>query len=496
MTQLREPAAVEAAGSASARRGPGPWGVTVVVLAAVLGACVLALVISAFRAPLTYDASYNMQVVEHLAHEGRYATDGAVHDGTSRLFDPYISTGPVVLVPAAVLVQVLGDHLWIYRLVPLAGFLLLLGAACVLGRRVAGRLGAVAVPASLLVIDTSRTYPGSPLTSPGDVLGELTCAGLVVCAALALHRPRRAGLLLGLAVMTKLLAVLAAPALLVGVLAVGLSGRRRWHGAVELAIWSAAPLVVWQVVRILSLGPAGAARANREFLLFFGSHGSGVVPSGVDGSAERLGRLLLLFPVVLAVPAVIGAVVLLHRRAGRSHERVDAAVPVLLGAGACVVLWWLFMASWGLERHVLLGLYLAVPAATALVARRLRGHEPAALGKATGPVVAVGLVAAVLVSTVAQLSVPGPSLGVQRRVADAVRTSGAGHLAAVGWWQSPEVTALSGVPGRPLDRRGGLLVIGPDVRLLSPATWRRESGLCERDVLRAGDYRVCWTSHD
>src|SRR4051812_19310789 len=119
MTQLRDVAPVGVADPPAPVRGTVRrptwlwWGV-----ALCLAVAALARVLAGFHAPLTYDEAYNLQVVRHLVEHGSYATDGALYDGQPRLFDAWISTGPTLVLPSALLAASVGDHLWVARLAP------------------------------------------------------------------------------------------------------------------------------------------------------------------------------------------------------------------------------------------------------------------------------------------------------------------------------------------------------------------------------------------
>ena len=182
MTLLRDPDLAKAS-----PHGPKsfPWGFAVAV--GLVICCALAALVAGLRAPLTYDEAYNLQVVRHLAHTGMYATDGAIYDGEPRLFDAYITTGPTLLVPAAVMVELLGDHLWVARIAPTAGFLLLLGSAGVAGRRVAGRWGAVFGVLAVLMVDLDGhlciVAGGRDRGRPGGDLNGCPSAGRLTLSA-------------------------------------------------------------------------------------------------------------------------------------------------------------------------------------------------------------------------------------------------------------------------------------------------------------------------
>ena len=128
----------------------------------------------------------------------------------------------------------------------------------------------------------------SPIQTPVDVLGEVTAAGLLAAALVVLHRrPWLAGLLVGLAIQTKFIALLAIPAFAVAALldAPGSSVWQRMRAGLPRVLaaagLAAAPTFVYEVVKFLSLGPEAGIENLRNFgwfLLGGGQFGYQVPP--------------------------------------------------------------------------------------------------------------------------------------------------------------------------------------------------------------------------
>ncbi len=280
------------------------------------GATLLVILAGLVKTPMNYDEAYNLQVPRHLAAAGSYATDGAVHGGGTEPFDVFISTGPTVLAPIGALFALTGPHLWVARLVPTLGYVLLLLGGWQLGARSAGRLGGSAALAAMLGVDAVVDWPYSSVLGTGSVLGEYTAAAFVLWASLQLrHRPRWAGILLGLAVMTKLVTGLAG----VGFVLAMLICRRRTglrsatDAAVTLLANLCIPVLLWQLVVLGSLGGTGYLAHARAFVDFFATSGSGIVgvrsadvPTRLHSLGEAaLGSGWLLLASLVAVLAVL-----------------------------------------------------------------------------------------------------------------------------------------------------------------------------------------------
>ncbi|MBT2473840.1 hypothetical protein J7E68_04420 [Microbacterium sp. ISL-103] len=246
------------------------WALLTAVVVAHVGVALQSLLVLRFWE----DEAFNLTVPLNLLDGLGYTSDGALSGSTLTPFDPRISTGPSVLLPAAAFIGIGIDPVIGARLVPLLYWVLLLVGLWVLGRRIAGTwagLLAIAVP---LVFDTIGAP--SPIQGPADFLGEIPAAALIVWALVVL--PKRAwlaGLLVGLAVQAKLIALLALPAFAVAVWAlapgtgwarIGATFRRGWLPLVMAGV----PTLLVELAALIALGPAGFLdhlRGVKAFLL-------------------------------------------------------------------------------------------------------------------------------------------------------------------------------------------------------------------------------------
>ncbi|HEX5086473.1 MAG TPA: hypothetical protein VFV89_01620 [Nocardioides sp.] len=454
-------------------------------VAGLLGVVVV-LAVCSFGQELSFDESYNLQVVQHLLHGHRYATDGLLLPvGDSSEFDWRITTGPTMLLPVTAVAALLGEHVWVYRLVPLAFFLLLVAGWFRLGRDLGGFWVGAAGAAAVLALDTaSATWGVSVYFGPGDVMGEAAAAGLVVLAALNLRRPVRAGVLVGLAVLTKTVIVLMVPAVVVGVVWVARRsgvGRRVWLRFAGAAL---APIGVWQVYRFAAAGPDRAQAANAKFVGFLIHGGSGIVQpdaTTITSWSKLTSQAPLLVPgpavLALAVVALLLAVLLIGRRlassapsepgapeaADRAPDRAADRVPVLVlgSAGLLVELWYVLVSSQGWVRHSVTGSFLLFPAlvvvTAAYVSKVGAPGRRALLGTATAGLlgVTVGLHLA------AALTFDGPDLAAQRRVAERVSEEPGGYMYAR-HNRMADLMLLGAPDPRPADEGGGLVVLRHD----------------------------------
>ncbi len=209
------------------------------------------------HSPVDLDQGFNLSVVRNIAAGDGYSSDGVFTATGLQPFEVAITTGPTVIVPAALLhaagMSALVAAYWVDVLFYSA---LVVGLA-VCGWRIAGRWGSLLGASAPLLLDIFSNGH-SPLYAPTDVLGEYACAAFIAWSlAFAPRRPVIAGLLLGAAIVTKVVALFAIPAVLVVYLVAhaGLAPRVRVALGLRAAGAVLLPLVAFEVVKLLSVGP-------------------------------------------------------------------------------------------------------------------------------------------------------------------------------------------------------------------------------------------------
>ncbi|MDR2321954.1 MAG: hypothetical protein LBE60_09940 [Microbacterium sp.] len=441
------------------------------------------------------DEAFNLTVPRNLVAGLGYASDGALSGSTLTPFDPRISTGPVVLLPVAGVLALGADPVIGARLVPLAYWVLLLIGLGVLGRRLSGRYGALIAVALPLAFNTADSV--SPIQGPADLLGEIAAAALIVWALIVL--PRRAwlaGLLLGLAVQAKLIALLALPAFAVALFLLTPTApfRRRFGATLRRAILPlvlvAAPTMLMELIALVSLGFTGYARHVRALGGFLLSGGQHIEPTTVP---QKLGTLagswfvpwwLAALAVLLAAVVVLwaalpgrraeaglgtlprgsqGADALPQRQRPRWWERDPQLLA--LGFGSAVGLlafvgWWSQAAQLPLwVRHPAVGVFAFAPILAAIAVRAVvalwRRHGTSGapgLRRATALAAALALTAVVsggaVGDTVRATQTPAETLAQQRAavapLAEWVRENDVEWLAAKPWGGPVSSVVLTG----------------------------------------------------
>lgn len=283
------------------------------------------------------DEAFNLTVPINLVAGLGYTSDGTLSGSELTPFDVRISTGPVLLLPIAGLVALGIDPVIAGRALATLAYLGLLGALALIGHRLGGRWAALVAVALPVAFETSAVP--SPIVTPADILGEVTAAAFLAAALLFVHRrPWLAGLLLGLAIQAKFIALLAAPAFALAVL---LDTRGPWKARLRQGVprvlvaagAAALPTLAYELAKLLSLGPAGYWQHLREFSWFLRSGGQVGVTSPLDKLATLAGSWNLPIPLVailgvLMIAAGSVLVVAAIRRMPRgSAEAAELAEP-------------------------------------------------------------------------------------------------------------------------------------------------------------------------
>ncbi len=340
------------------------------------------------QGPCCADDAGFASVAKNLATGGGYATNIQVTalEYRARPFDPNITTGPTVILPAAGLIALFGNRPWVPGATVILLWSMPLLACGYLARR---RLATVptTVAAAVCIGLVYATF-SQHFEQWYALLGELPAAGLLVLAIAIWATGRRStssaaavGCLLGLACLAKLLAALWVGAFVL--VAVAFEWRDRSGAArdrLKPLLASAAgfvlPILGFEAAKVLSLGVSGYLSASRELISTIGRLGIARGPGSglLQRAAERLHFFSEQFGVSLIALMFLGAVAtwLVLRR----ERRVAGFLAAALFAGLTIhVAWWLFV-SIGWARYFVIALVpaivlLALPIATARTGRAL-----------------------------------------------------------------------------------------------------------------------------
>lgn len=515
MTAATRTPAGEARPRADARRvvADVAWWVAV---AALVAANLAVLVPGIATVRLWEDEAFNLSVPLNLLRGLGYTSDGTLSGSELAPFDVRISTGPVMLLPIAGLIGIGVDPVFAGRVVATAGYVGLLLALALIGRRLGGRWAALVAVAVPLAFETGAMP--SPIQTPVDILGEVTAAAFLAAALLFVHRrPWLAGLMIGLAIQVKFIALLAVPAFALAVLLDGTGPiLRRALGNLPKVLWAAlaaaVPTLLFEAAKLISLGPAAWLQNVREFAWFLrsgGQRGYAVSPLDKIGTLLESWNLPVVAAAVAAVLVVAGATALLVvalRRLGREPgvletsggSRTDAGEfrTVLLAAALALAT---YLAWWLVSRHTPAWVRHPAPAVLAFVpvlltatvpAARLAWSETAARWRRVlvAAFAAVGVVALAwsilgrVGAVGSHVFPPGETLASQRAAAEDVAELGYDRVAVL-WGPGVSIGVLSGAHVGLTD--------AVDVTAEDPRIWYGEAPpRCDVE-LESGAYLVC-----
>lgn len=410
------------------------------------------------------DEALNFSVPSNLLAGLGYTSDGTLSGSELIPFDVRVSTGPVVLLPVTAALWIGNlcgvDPAIAARVVPALFWVLLITGTALIGRRIAGSWGALAGLVVPLALNTRDSV--SPIQGPADLLGEVAAAALLVWAVVLLQkRPALAGLIFGLAIQAKFIALLAAPALVIGLLVAHRLPLRRWIGALWLpVILAAVPTGLYWLWMRVALGWDGfrdRAYWFRDFLLWGGQDIDPVpVAAKIGHFAEQWFVPAIVWWVAVAIAVVLLVGLLFARcREGRNSNadgRSETSVAALLWTAAIGVVtflaWWATASNTPLWiRHPAPGILAFAPILAAGVVLATR-RQPRLVRAAFG-IALVALLAVQVVGRVDQtLTPPREILQDQRAAADVIGSVAAEHeltwLAAEPWGSAVSIAVMSG----------------------------------------------------
>lgn len=336
------------------------------------------------------DDAFMAVAAKNLAVGAGYASSVSPGGQGLRLFDPGLSTGPTLVLPAAAVIRVFGVTPWAPGLATaLVTTALLLMIALVLGRRV-GPLRTVSYLAVMLTLMYTLTA-GARFANWYSLLGEVPAALLTILGvALFAWRSGKkrqvawSFLVLGLAFETKNLAFLGMVPMAIWLLVPIIQSRgrnaRQWTELGVGAAFFSLPVILFEVWKLSLLGINGYFANWQELARFFsrtggtaaeGSFGSLVSHVATKSLALDLHYGFGTLQLVLVLVA-LGAMVHFYT----DHE-TRVFCWLLIAAGATHITWFVTSSN-GNPRYALIGLLLLAAAAACVVVARPPGVAIAA----------------------------------------------------------------------------------------------------------------------
>lgn len=495
-----------------------------VSLGVAISSVLVALVLArwSLHEPFNYDEAYNLQVVVNLANGKGYASFGALRDGANWLFDPHITTGPVALVPLAVVWKLFDGSLESIRVFMMAFDALYIAGLLVLSRVITGNILAGLISVAAVLSISSLSF--------GRVLGEVPACALTVWAVVFLlwGRLRTMALLLGFAVQLK--TVFVAPALLiiasVFLYQTWVDGRLQIAKVITCIALFGLATALFEFFRFISIDNTTEYRQSIHDLLHFlrsqnvNTQGSWLDGTLLGGKISALYHMLPIWSWLVILASGVASKYVLSLRYNR--QEVAAALKIsrsgdmrntahspnyhftlacMLIAGLVVFMIWITQSVQVSARQALPFLLLVIPSTViGLIDLTKRGaFKDKVTERAIYGFTVTSLATAFSLSAVANgqervATAAGDELREEQlKVAELIRRAQPSSLYVVGWWQNPEIQLLSGITAIGTRGVGRQLMVLSDYQLMLSGSDRASELQRCSDVIYTSDlYTVCW----
>lgn len=345
---------------------------------------VFILVFAATNAPIEHDEAYNATVSKSLVWGYGYSTPYP----TRAAFNPYVTTGPALLLPIAAFIAVLGNK---YYIPGVASAIVNVGLLWVFGDLILKRqfgsqgigadilTGLIMAPLCLLVLafgmaGYSAVALGECAATLCVAIGSYLFADVIIKSELKTRRAFVAGLVLGSSLLFKFIAVLP----VVTVVASGAGFLAVRSGVKEIALLRGVvggamlPSILLLAVRLPFLD------LTKE-VIFMARSGSGVslFKNGVFAALDAIQGVLAANTRLLAhwtggaaglalCVVSCGTILQSFRMVleGKKTDPLESAnrlfLLFLLSGGLSILTWWLVLSPWELMRHAYIALVLII----------------------------------------------------------------------------------------------------------------------------------------
>lgn len=449
--------------------------------------------------PIASDDALNLQAPVNIVRNGAYASFGAIWEGSDKVFDPYLSTGPIISLPIALAFKLFGVSVLPARIVMLvlyAGFICL--ATWFVYHNTKSAWASLMPLAILLTVDKQINYPIA-------ALGEFTAIGLVFGSMLAWQKRKflLAGLLAGGAVLSKFLMLLL---IIAGLFYLGVQLVRHWKNKVRVIkngllymVGLGLSLGLWEVFRFIQLGSSlHAYKYNlKEFVDYFKVNGSGLAENGTKITIPTKFSMVLANVSLITPLLIIAAGCLLWlgwQNRALINRRLEQNMYGLLFIGL-YVFWWFFKSNGAYSRYVmpLAVISLGIILSLALATKKDGVQWPAALVKLL-------LLIIVLVGIWQNyFPIRRPTflftLQDQQAAARRVEDYRPTNLAHAGWWQNPDTLLFTGLRSRVAHSlvvgEKYQLLLSPPMKEIVPADYIRAKNTCHDIIFEQKGYVLC-----
>lgn len=453
--------------------------------------------------PLGFDEGWVLQAPLTMATTGEYASLGAMWGGSNKLFDPYVSSGPAVLMPIALSFKLFGVGVVQARIIMVAFYLAVIFLmAWYVHSQTKSKYALLAVLSILLLVSV-------PLNFRLDILGEFPAIAYALASFICWQKRRfgLAGLFAALAVLSKIIMffLLAAAVLLFVYTFIRFAKSRKSTciHACRWAVGAAIPIVAWEIFKFVQLGSYAAYKLNWiEYIGFFKVTGSGLSPNGTvltfyDKFNLLISTISIQKSLLYIILGLLFGLIIYSTYKKRIWPTIRAQQYALTFV-ALYLFWWFAKSNGGFARYVVpvSAVLIAVLISLAFSELKKPGKYELATRISAGFVIFAILAVGVYKHIPTSKPVYGFTLSQQQAVASEIIASKPEALSHLGFWQNPEILFLTNIhsqeKGLRPDKSSIQLLISGTMLDNAPADYAKAKTMCARDIIAPrGGYIFC-----
>lgn len=388
------------------------------------------LFVNDFKHALEFDSSFNLNVVKNIVFHGIYGTSVYLKDGQKYYwFDPWITTGPTILLPAALIIKFINNFVFIPRLLMNAFFIffIYLLAKFIQISQKKLRLEWIAMYVVSLTVIFSKFISNATMLGI-DFVGEIPAYlfVLISVAGFGINNPMVAGLSLAFAFLTKFQLIYFCFPLSLGYLYYFYKKNRK--NAFIFIIGGVLPLLTYGGSLFLVYGKGvkqyygdfkGVAIMQKAYPTMIG---------GITSIGNRFIHFMQYDPYFLLL-SIIGIVVILLR-----WKKYDLKQKIIYASFVLYMGYFLFIWQFIAHRH------LIIPKLFLFVLLCIVALEYISISHAKKLIVGMVLFSFLLFPSLLE---SGDALGNQITAANYLnRKYNDATIYNIGWWKSPELQIL------------------------------------------------------
>lgn len=318
------------------------------------------------------DDSYHAHVAKNLADGLGYASTLPLSEQHYAVtpFDPYLGTGPTIILPAALMIKVFSNAYWVPGMSEVLIWSTLLFCIGLLLNKIVRDKGSLAI-AALVIFYYFYTLMAYHFEQWYALLGEIPAALLIILAVLCYFVARSktnlfiSGILFSLAFETKLITLLPFAIFLAFIAALEfLTLRKRLKEGFQSTVYTFffialgffIPILIFELWKLYVLGVHGYVVWWKQYLAYVLNYGTNIDQSFINRVVERINtanqRFGIYLPFLFILFAIIGFAI-------RKEEKLLSLFVIFIGIITIYTAYWLVFSS-GWARYYIIALMMAI----------------------------------------------------------------------------------------------------------------------------------------